>query len=228
MYYPLNLLNAGIEVFPLFGERLTGAPLVFDFSSANPEVDLFDTADFDSFQQRIFGRLAQAGATWGVGRYLEERGRLLSRYPQMAEEQRFYHVGLDIVVPAGWPLHAPLDGTVHALGRDAGLGNYGGYLVLRHELGGTVFYTLYGHLALPLELAQGDAIAAGQIIAQIGAGLDSGGWFTHTHLQVITARALSEGRMLQGYVTAADLRQIEDLFPSPYPLFRIRSRPGMF
>lgn len=222
MYYPLNLLDAGVEVYPLFGQRLIGAPLVFDFSSANPEVELFDTADFEGFQQRIFSQLEQSGASWGVGRYLEERGLLLSRYPQMAAEQRYFHAGLDIVVPGGWPLHAPLDGTVHALGRDAGLGNYGGYLVLRHVLGGTVFYSLYGHLALPLPLEPGAEVRAGQVVGQIGAGLDSGGWFTHTHLQIITERAMTEGRMLQGYVTAADLRQIEELFPSPYPLFRVR------
>lgn len=221
-FYPLNLLDAGVDVFPLFGDRLQGQPLVFDFSSANPEVDLFDTADFDGFQRRIFAQLEQAGAQWGVGRYLEERGRLLSRYPQMAEEQRFFHVGLDIVVPADWPLHAPLDGHVHALGRDAGLGNYGGYLVLRHELGGTAFFSLYGHLALPLALEVGAFVRAGEIIAHIGAGLDSGGWFTHTHLQILTERAVTQGRMLQGYVKAADLQQIEDLFPSPYPLFKVR------
>jgi len=59
----------------------------------------------------------------------------------------------------------------------------------------------------------------GTPIGRIGGGAHSGGWYTHTHLQVITARAEAEGRGMQGYVTAEDLCRIEDLFPTPYPLF---------
>lgn len=220
-YYPLNLIVANPEIAPLFGDRLQGDPHLFDFSSNNPRVSEYDASDFQRFQKIIFEELAASGKSWGVGRYLEERRSLLSPYPQMTEQGRFYHVGLDIVVPEDWPLYAPLAGTVADAGFDAGLGNYGGYVKLRHEVGGVTFYSMYGHLRTDHAVAAGDAVNAGTLIGHIGADRDSGGWYTHTHLQIITEAAEQAGRGMDGYVTAADLAIIEDLFPSPYPLFRV-------
>ena len=142
----------------------------------------------------------------------------------MVDEGRFYHVGLDIIVGEHEPLHAPLGGEVARVGMDEGMGNFGGYVILRHELGGVVFYSFYGHVQTPQVVKQGDSIVPGQVFARIGAGRDSGGWFTHTHLQIITQAAMEQKRYLQGYVTAADLAHIEDLFPSPYPLFRVYAK----
>jgi len=221
-YYPLNLSLTDTVVAPLFGNQLVGHPHIFDFSSANPIVSQYDAADFERFQQLVFSELASTGKNWGVGRYLEERRLLLTPYPQMQAEGRFFHVGLDIVVPQGWPLYAPLSCVVVEADFDTGLGNYGGYVKLRHELGGVIFYSLYGHLDTRHVVKAGERLEAGQQLGNIGADQSSGGWFTHTHLQVITEAAEVAGRGLQGYVTAADLGEIEALFPSPYPLFKCR------
>ena len=56
----------------------------------------------------------------------------------------------------------------------------------------------------------------------MGGGKDSGGWFTHTHVQIITEKAKKQGRVFQGYVRREDLEGIEDLFPAPDPLLRYR------
>lgn len=220
MYYPLCLSLENIEIHPLFGRRLTGSPHIFDFSSKNDAVSDYDTADFDKFQKLIFQELEQSEKRWGIGRYLEERQLMLSRYPQMQEEQRFYHVGLDIVLPEATPVYAPLDGTVHDLGIDEGLGNYGGYLILRHTIAETTFYSFYGHLNSLHLVNRNQEITAGEVIGRLGARTDSGGWFTHVHLQIITQYAMDQGRHLQGYVTLQDLARIDELFPSPYPLVK--------
>lgn len=145
---------------------------------------------------------------------------LLRQYPQMRSEGRIYHVGLDIIVPEGWSLFAPLDAVVHAVGKENGLGNYGGYVILKHSFDATCFYSMYGHLQAMHCVKEGQVIHAGERLGSIGGGDDSGGWFTHTHLQIITAAAGEAGRFFHGYVSAAELQDIENIFPSPYPLFR--------
>jgi len=220
MVYPICLLREQERVAPLFGDQLEGEPHLFDLSSKNPASGSYPTTDFDAFQRQVFAELEASGRSWGVARYLEERGLLLRAFPQMVEEGRVYHAGLDVVVPEGYALYAPVDAVVHFAGVDPGPGNYGGVVVLRHEVGGDVFYSLYGHLDLDHQVAAGDRVARGEPFGKIGAGEASGGWFTHTHLQVLTPEAVAAGRMLHGYATAEDLKRIEDLFPSPYPLFR--------
>lgn len=219
MYYPLNLVLAGQKPAPLFGELLKGKPHIFDFSSANATVSTYPTRDFDTFQRQIFAELEKAGAQWGIGKYLEERKRLLSDFPQMIEQKRYYHAGLDVVVAAASTLFAPLAGTVYRVGIDEGAGNYGGYVVLEHHLEGVTFFSLYGHLSSHHRVEVGRRIEPGAPVGLIGTDRDSGGWFTHTHLQVLTARAVDDGRLLHGYVTLDDLGHIEEIFPSPYFLF---------
>jgi len=168
----------------------------------------------------VYGELREKDKQWGIGRYLEERAALLRNYPQMIAEKRVYHTGLDITALPGTPVFAPIAATVFDVGKEEGIGNYGGFVVLRHEVGSDVFYSFYGHLLSRHMVRKGDLLKAGQQFAVIGNGDDSGGWFTHTHLQILTQTAVDQGRIFQGYVTAEDLKRIEELFPSPFPLFR--------
>jgi peptidoglycan LD-endopeptidase LytH len=207
--------------FPLFGKLLKGDPLIFDFSPANQRVAEYLTDDYDRFQGQIFGELKASGKSWGLGNYLEDRSGLLQRFPQMIEEGRVIHAGLDIIVRVGKALHAPLDATVHATGVDAGLGNYGGYVVLRHEFESVRFFSFYGHLNSAFQVEAGQELLAGAAFGQTGERADTGHWFSHTHLQILTERAIDEGRMLQGYVRPAEVPGLDETFPTPYPMFRV-------
>ncbi|PIQ76159.1 hypothetical protein COU78_01210 [Candidatus Peregrinibacteria bacterium CG10_big_fil_rev_8_21_14_0_10_49_24] len=218
--YPFHLLRRQSDIFPLFGNQLEGEPYIFDFSSRNPKTLSFDTTDFDGFQQIVFDELRASTCTWGIGRYLEERSTTLRNYPQMISEGRIFHAGVDVIVPAGFQVHAPVAGTVFLVGKEEEVGSYGGYVVLRHEGAFEECYSLYGHLNAKHVVQEGDILQAGDILGSTGNYADSGGWFTHTHLQIITRMAHESGYMFKGYVTADDLRTIEKLFPSPYPLFR--------
>ena len=151
---------------------------------------------------------------------MEERSTVLRQYPQMIDEGRIYHAGLDIVVPEGFELYAPISGRVLCTGKEEEVGSYGGYVVLEHSHGSEKFYSLYGHLCSKHMVKEGDVLKIGQPFGTIGSHSDSGGWFTHTHLQIITQHAYDAGRMFQGYVAADDLKSIESIFSSPYPLFR--------
>lgn len=104
-----------------------------------------------------------------------------------------YHGGNDNPAPAGTPVYAQYDGTVF---RSGNINGYGLAVVVETKApNGTVFYTLYGHLA-PQDLPAPDTpIAAGQPIpgAFIGTkedvqrlgGLSSG---PHLHREIISSK----------------------------------------
>lgn len=219
MDYPWCVLRTDVRPAPILGEVLKGPPYTFSFSG--PAAEKYAVRDHLVFAHQIDTELSASGSTWGVGAYLEDRRALLRDYPQMIADERVYHAGLDIMAPATTPVLAPLDGVVDARGFDEGLGNYGRYLRLRHEIHGGVFFTFYGHLERDSRAELGASVSAGDAIARLGLGEDAGGWFPHLHLQVLTPRAVSEGLNLVGYVDRAMREEIDAYFPSPWPLFRM-------
>jgi hypothetical protein len=205
--------------FPLFGTRLCGdPPHRFDLSSRNRAVHRVDWADPGASTAYIFGELARHGRSWGIGSYGEERAALLRTFPQMILSGRVIHCGLDVVLPAGSLVFAPLPGRVFAAGFEDAPGNYGGYVVLQHQSDGEAWYTLYGHLSRSHLVRPDQVIAAGALLGALGGALDNGGWFPHLHLQRITERAVRDGRLLHGYLAAGD--PIAQLFPNPAVVFR--------
>lgn len=218
MYYPLNL--NGVAIHPLFGDALKGEPYIFNFSSNNPKTLEYDPANFAQFDEMIFEEMHQAGHSWGIGKYLEERKNILRDYPTIIEEGRYYHLGLDIAVPYDTPLFAPLKAEVVKVGKETDLGNYGGYVMLKHQKNGVIFYSFYGHLKTPHLVSVDEKIKARQEFARIGKESDSGGWFCHTHLQILTQQAVDDGYTDWGYISPQLMPQVEKYFPSPYFLFK--------
>ncbi len=218
MYYPLNL--HGVDIHPLFGDFLKGKPYIFDFSSKNPKTLGYSASNFKEFNRLIFEELEQSSRQWGIGRYLEERKNLLREYPNIREEERYYHLGLDIIVPYDTPMFSPLDAEVYSVGKETEIGNYGGYVILKHDVNEVVFYSLYGHVQTPSMVVVGDKVSAGQEFARIGQESDSGGWFCHVHLQILTQEAIDDGYADWGYISPELMPQVEKYFPSPYFLFK--------
>jgi len=203
---------------PVFKD-LKGAPFVVDISSTSEFLNGIDVRDQVKFQ-KILEEKMQGKYHWGVSSYLENREILLAGCPQMVEEQRFFHLGLDVIVDLGTPLHAPLDSTVKEIGYEAGDGNYGGYVLLMHQSDHfETFYSFYGHLCRDKLPVSGADIAAGEAFAEIGDFHENGNWFYHTHIQVITAKGLEQGYISKGYCSKDDLANIHELCPSPLPLF---------
>ncbi len=96
------------------------------------------------------------------------------------------HLGMDIVVPQGSPVHSSADGVVF-LAKDGGATGYS-YVLIGHRSG---YATLYGHLS-EISVHAGQDVSVGQVIGSsggkpgtYGAGLMTTG--SHLHFEVIQA-----------------------------------------
>lgn len=219
MHYPFIIYSRKIALKPIF-RALQGEPYIADLSPDSEllkDIDMRDQRKFQSILEEQMGK----GHSWGVAAYLENRDTLLADCPQMVKERRFIHLGLDIIVDLGTPLHAPLDAIVAESGYEDGEGNYGSFVLLRHESPHfNPFYSFYGHLSKSSLPKPGKVVAAGQPFAEIGNFHENGNWFYHTHLQILTQKAFSMGYISKGYCSADDLVEMDNLCPSPLPLFR--------
>ncbi len=148
-----------------------------------------DIEDAGALHRRIF---AVHGDQTGIGRYDEVRPFYTSDAYEVRGNQgpqwRTVHIGLDIFMPPGTPVFAPLEGRVHSFQDNAHDRDYGPTIILEHRVAGDLrFYTLYGHLTRTslAGLAVGQIIAAGQAFCQIGPMPENGNWSPHLHFQVI-------------------------------------------
>ncbi len=219
MDYPFLVFAEKIDFRPIF-TALKGDPFVADLSPDSILLKGLDVRDQKTFQQILEEKMG-ADHSWGFAPYLENRATLLGDCPQMVSEKRFIHLGLDVIVDLGTPLHAPLDATVKENGYESGEGNYGGYVLLKHESPYfQTFYSFYGHLCKSRLPTIGSRFAAGAAFAEIGNFHENGNWFYHTHLQIITQKGLDRGYLSKGYCAESDLKEMNDLCPSPIPLFK--------
>jgi len=216
MNRPFPYCLIGVDVKPIFTEMQNSAPYFLDISTSSPFRAEFDGRSQRDFNDALFNRIQpQSGAAWSVGAYLEDRSVILTDYPQMIEQKRFYHLGLDINFPVGTPVHTPLNCEVVRSEYEEGAGNYGGLVVLRCQENGTTFYILIGHLERASLPEIGKRFNAGEQIARIGDFEDNGEWYHHVHVQVLTEKAYAEGWVSKGYCTLEDIPTISEYVPNP-------------
>ncbi|CAM2009042.1 aminotransferase class III-fold pyridoxal phosphate-dependent enzyme [Acanthopleuribacter pedis] len=177
---------------PVLGNNLLAGPnITFDLTLSGrdygSQAQRATTADFSRY---LFDKMAAAGVAVGLGRYNEDRALYNDPDYSLANTQRrSVHLGIDLYAAAGTPVTAPLAGTVHAVADNAAAGDYGPTLILRHETDqGETFFTLYGHLARTTLTKRhvGDAVAAGDHLADLGDIAENGSWPPHLHFQLIT------------------------------------------
>lgn len=161
-----------------------------DFTTGNPRLADADLRDTPAFEQLVNALLTDRNATVGIGGYLENRviyRRSQHFGPGAVEEARSLHLGVDVWLPAGTPVLAPLTATVHSLANNDHFGDYGFTVILRHELEGVAFYSLYGHLSRQewTALRVGQQLEKGQAFATVGPYPENGDWPPHLHFQLI-------------------------------------------
>ena len=167
-----------------------------DFTSANKELTDEIYNDTARFSEYVYKKIKAAGAAYAIGGYAEKRSiySRSNRYDNEAGEPRRLHLGIDVWAPAGTKIFAPLGGMVHSFANNADHGNYGGTIVLLHQLDGLPFYTLYGHLSLAsLGIREGLFINRGEAFAALGTPEENGNWPPHLHFQVMYDMQLYHG-----------------------------------
>jgi len=176
--------------YPVLGYAYAAADyLHLDLSAQNPDFAKQDVASYEGLDAYIREKLCHHGAKVGYGGYAEDRifYRQSPLFNDGKTAPRCIHLGVDLWQAAGTPVYAPLSARVHSYGYNSGLLDYGGTIILQHELEGLAFFTLYGHLSkASLEgLKKGEVIAQGEHFATFGDRHENGGWVPHLHLQVM-------------------------------------------
>jgi 4-aminobutyrate aminotransferase-like enzyme/Ser/Thr protein kinase RdoA (MazF antagonist) len=201
--------------------------VVLDLSVGSPLVDSDPSGNAEpALTARIQRIQAGRGAAGGIGRYLEPRLLYVSPLFDGGSpdaERRTIHLGIDLFVPAGTVVHAPIDGTVVVAAENVAPLDYGPVIILEHRTTeGDRFFTLYGHLTRESldRLTPGRRVAAGEALAAVGVADVNGGWPPHLHFQVIVD-LLGLGADFPGVCRASEWPIWRSLSPSPNAVLRL-------
>ncbi|MEN7341648.1 MAG: aminotransferase class III-fold pyridoxal phosphate-dependent enzyme [Pseudomonadota bacterium] len=210
--------------FPIFNRSLAEAPVLDLWVAGDDTTDNPVTPDLDQLTKRlldlapedqpVLGKYREARLVYGAPFYLSgDHG---------ATDRRTIHIAIDVFLPAGTTVYAPLDAVVHSAEVCDAEFDYGGLVVLKHTPAEDVtFYTLYGHLthASAATLSEGQAIKRGEPFAQLGPWAQNGGWPPHVHFQLGMTDA--PGSAWPGVVDPDLLDDWQTVFPDPAALLGV-------
>ncbi|MFD1064113.1 peptidoglycan DD-metalloendopeptidase family protein [Winogradskyella litorisediminis] len=190
----INDFNSKIKSlrpFPLLGKAYTTPDFVaLDLSVSNKALADVNISNSDVLESFIWNHIQINNAKIAHGGYIEKRGiynRSEHFNKQNLETERNIHLGLDLWIEVNSPIYAPLEGTLHSFNNNSNYGDYGPTLILKHQVEGFTFYTLYGHLSLSSlkNKVKGSSVKKGQQIATLGSAKVNGDYPPHLHFQVI-------------------------------------------
>jgi len=194
-----------------------------DFTKSNAslkDLDISDTSQFVGFMDRWLEDYSKVGiGGYGEDRFIYQRSPLF----EGEKEARSIHLGIDIWVPAGTRVYAPLEAVVHSFDNNDQYGDYGATIILEHQLEGERFYTLYGHLgASSLKgLEKRQTIPRHTHFATIGPPEENGQWPPHLHFQLITDMLDKEGDFY-GVAPPSQKEYFMNLCPDPRMILKIK------
>lgn len=185
--FDMSLTQLIDSSFPVFGLDYKSSDYHnIDLSIENSDIRGINVVE--GLHAYIKSILKKNGGKVAKGGYAEKRDFYHSSSLFVkGEEKRSIHLGIDLWADAYHPVYAPLDGQLQSVQyNDNGL-DYGYTIIMKHSIGSTTFYTLYGHLSDKelLNIRIGDVIQQGQCIARIGDPTTNGGWAPHLHFQII-------------------------------------------
>lgn len=161
-----------------------------DISISNDAIHTLDMSNVGDLQSFINNKIEEANGLVAFGGYLEHRA-LYDRSDyfnsNLEATTRNIHLGMDLWLSDGSAIYSPLDGIVHSFNNNQNFGDYGPTIILKHEISGQVFYTLYGHLSSESldGLEKGKPIKNGEVLATLGSVEVNGNYPPHLHFQVI-------------------------------------------
>lgn len=198
--------------------------LVLDLAITNQTLAAIDLTDTEAFEKYIWQEMKSNGAKVAVGGYNENRIIYKRSENFSGPENRTIHLGIDIWAAAGTPVFSPLVGEIHSFQDNAGYGNYGPTIILKHQLENTSFYTLYGHLSASSisHCKTGQHVIAGEQIGTFGNYPENGDWPPHLHFQIIAEMNEWFGDF-PGVAAPSEREYYLQLCPDPNLILQIKS-----
>ena len=215
---------SGIYAHALFSEG-SYVPVRLDAVAT----DGTDVGSNDALERFIWSQfpVTTMGQVIGVGGYMEKRA-IYQRasngcsYNADGGELRNIHLALDFWTEADTTIYSPLDGVVHSMLYTTDVGQFGGCIVLAHDIEGIRFHSLYGHLSRNsvVDYEPNQAVKAGQALAKLGTSYENGWWPPHLHFQLILDMQGYEGDYV-GVSAASALSFFSQNCPDPNLLLKI-------
>lgn len=138
-------------------------------------------------------------------------------------ESRTVHLGIDFWLSEGTAIQALFDGEIHTATNDEGFKEYGGLIILKHNLSDVTFFTLHGHLSIASveKYKVGDPVKKGDVIGFLGDPEENGVWAPHLHFQLMLS-VLDYKLDFPGVAYPNQLKVWKSICPDPNLLFKNR------
>jgi murein DD-endopeptidase MepM/ murein hydrolase activator NlpD len=198
--------------------------VALDLSVSNEELHHHTLKTAHDYEIFIQNHLDKNQAKIAFGGYLERRNlyKRSTVFKNESSNERDIHIGLDLWMNDQAPIFAVLDGEIHSLQNNTALGDYGPTIILKHQLEGYTFHTLYGHLSLESldDKNIGDTIKKGEQFARLGLPPINGDYAPHLHFQIIIDLQNKKGDY-PGVCNENDLKFYTENCPDPNLLLKI-------
>lgn len=195
-----------------------------DLSSEYSPFRHIHPSDTEKLIQLTQQLMQQQQADIAIGGYAQTRFIYKDKPLFVADQEaRDVHLGIDLTVPVGTPISAPLTSEIHSFKNNHNKGDYGPTIILQHQIANQIFYTLYGHLSLEsLDNKKiGAVIQKGEQFATVGNPSENGGWPPHLHFQIIESMGNYFGDF-PGVASQADKDTYLNLCPDPNLILNIQ------
>ncbi|PNQ72129.1 peptidase M23 [Hanstruepera neustonica] len=161
-----------------------------DLSVNNHHLDSFNLESSVAWEAYITNYCKVRNAQVAFGGYLEKRNiykRSNHFNAAHLDSERNIHLGIDLWTSVETPIFVPLDGVIHSYANNTNFGDYGPTIILKHEINGFTFHTLYGHLSMEsIENKKiGQVYKTGDHLATLGSSAVNGDYAPHLHFQII-------------------------------------------
>lgn len=177
---PLRVLDASIP---------NSKYIPLDLSKNNKALKDVDVASSISLGDYINSHIKKHNGLVAFGGYKEVRSiyQRSSYFKDETIEERNIHLGVDLWCDAETPIYTSLDSVVHSFKNNPNYGDYGPTIILKHDISGVKFHTLYGHLSLASieNLRVGQTFKEGEHLAFLGDVSINGDYPPHLHFQII-------------------------------------------
>lgn len=137
-------------------------------------------------------------------------------------EYRTVHMGVDFWADAKTPISSIENGVVVVAFDNDYYKDYGPTIIIRHDVDGFYYYSLYGHLSREslIKTKVGDEVVRGQMIATLGSYDENGGWGPHLHFQILLDM-LGQENNFYGVSSPRLWNVFKGICPNPNLLFKI-------